>query len=100
MRHRFFASLVIILGIVLSPLRATAATVPLLLAYDATIRPSATTRIEGAGSVRRESRTRQEYGYDAALVGYGGSSSLGAERGAGAVLAYDDEPKLADRHEV
>jgi hypothetical protein len=40
-------------GIVLSALRATAATVPVLFAYGTALDPSATTPIEGAPSVQR-----------------------------------------------
>lgn len=62
------------LGIVLSPLRAAAATVPVLIAYDAAV---------GRGIAAK-------YGYDEAPNAYGGTANLRATPRAGAVPAYDD----------
>ncbi len=77
-------------GIELSPLRAAAATIPMIVAYDATVGPSATTRIDGAASVRRDPRVVRKYNYGEAFVGYDGSSNLRAIAGAGVARAYDD----------
>jgi hypothetical protein len=41
--RRLLAALFLVVGIVLSPLRAAAATIPVLFAYDAAVRPTATT---------------------------------------------------------
>jgi len=47
-RWRRVAALVLLVGIVLSPLRAAAATVPELLAYGAVVEPTAMVRVETA----------------------------------------------------
>ena len=58
MLRRFFASLFIILGIVLSPLRATAAMIPMLIVHDTGAR-SPTTGIGAALQVLRVARDRR-----------------------------------------
>ena len=65
-----------------------AATIPMLIAYDAAVGPTPTTRIVGAGSLRREPRIAPEYVYDEALDGYDGSLSPRVTVSAGAVRAY------------
>jgi hypothetical protein len=61
---RYLAPLLLVLGIVLSPLRAVAATIPVLIAYDATVRPIATARVEAGPSLRPERGGAPEYAYD------------------------------------
>jgi hypothetical protein len=67
--NRFLAAFVLIWGIVRMPLHAVAAMLPILIAYDAAVRPTATTRVEMGPSLRRE-RGASEYDYDAVRVGW------------------------------
>jgi len=57
------AALFLLLGIVLSPLRAAAA-IPMLIAYDAAVLPTATTRIGGHDAIRREAEHHSNNTYD------------------------------------
>ena len=77
----------LLLGIVLSPLRAAA--IPVLAACDTAFAPSATTRFERAGSVRCEPSIAPEYVYHEVLVGNEGIKSPHVTAGTGAVHAYD-----------
>jgi hypothetical protein len=56
------AALLLVVGVVLSPLRAVAATIPTLMTYDASILPTATIRVEAGSSVRPERGGVREYG--------------------------------------
>ena len=51
-RRPLLAALFLFVGIVLSPLRAVATTFPLVFAYDAGTRPTATVRVEARPSLR------------------------------------------------
>jgi hypothetical protein len=99
--NRRFLALLVVVGILLSFLGATAARLLMLLAYDVMVGPSATTRGEGAGSLRREPTvTARKYLDDAALVGDDDASSLREFAGAGAACACDDGRKHADGCEL
>jgi hypothetical protein len=74
-----------------------AATIPALIAYDAAVRPTATTRIVSEPSPQPEPRSANEYGYDGALVRYDGPSNPPVAAGTGAVHAYDGTLELIER---
>jgi hypothetical protein len=87
----------LLVGIVLLPLRAVAATAPMLFAYDVAVRPTATTVVGGYEAARSEAERPAFNDYDSAHVGYDDHSNPHVAAGAGAVHAYDD---LADRREA
>ena len=95
--HAFAALVILLVVVVLSPLRAVAATIPALIAYDAAVRPTATTRIVSEPSPQPEPRSANEYGYDGALVRYDGPSNPPVAGGTGAVHAYDGTLELIER---
>jgi hypothetical protein len=101
--------LLLIVGSVLSPLRAVAATIPMLVAYDASVRSTATTVLAGHEAVRTEAADAERPAlndYDAARLVYEGPSNPHVFGGTGAVHAYDDAlehartVEHADRREV
>jgi hypothetical protein len=101
--HRWLrrgATLVLLVGIVLSPLRAAAATIPMLIAYDAAVGPTTTIRTGAGPSVRPARRGAREYIYDGGLNGYGGTANSPTFGDAVAIHAYDDTLNVADRREV
>lgn len=51
---RCLATVFVVVGIILSPLRATAATSPMLIAYDAAVLPTTTTALAEEDAVRRK----------------------------------------------
>jgi hypothetical protein len=87
---RALAALFLLVGTVLLPLHAAAATLPTLIAYDEAVPPSATTGSETERSRRPERGSAPEYGYDAVRVGYDSAANLHVVGGARAVLACDD----------
>ena len=89
------AALVVLLGIVLLPVRAVAATIPVLIAYDAPVRPTATTRVETGPSLRTEPGSA----YDDAPDGHDGGAKSRLADATGAVCGYDDALNLAERPE-
>jgi hypothetical protein len=108
-RWRHFAVLLILLvGIVLSPLRAVATTVPMFIAYDAAVLSSTMAAVgrpvrvrqSVEEAVRGEAWVASEYTYDSALVGYDdarNSLGIGAARGG---KGHDDEHELTERREL
>src|ERR1700728_325546 len=62
--RRFLIALLVVLGIVLSPLLA-AAMIPALFVYDVAAPPAATVRIDVGRSLRPERGFASEYAYDA-----------------------------------
>ncbi len=92
-----FAGLVLFVVIVLSSLRAVAATIPTLVAYDAAVRPTATTWIETGPSLRPQWRRAPDYAYDDVPEGYDGITE---PRVTGAVHAYDGAIEFADWREL
>ena len=90
----------VVLGLVLSTLRAVAATIPVLIAYDAAVRPWTTTQVETGSSLRREHGGLPEYAYDGAHHGYDQGSNPLAVGGEGADHAYDRAVESLEWREV
>ena len=88
---------VLVLGIVLSPLRAVAATIPALFAYDVAIQGTATAPLGRIYAVPPERGGLPEYAYDAAHVGYDGTVNPQAVARAVAAGASEVYP-VASRH--
>jgi hypothetical protein len=93
------AAVFIIVGVVLSPLRAVAA-VPMLMATVQTVGPTATTHLGRSDAVRREAEHPRINAYDAALFDYDDASNPQVTAGAGAVRAYDGHLEHGERREV
>jgi hypothetical protein len=93
------ALFVVVVGIVLSPLRAVAATVPMLIAYDSAARPTTATGVGTCDAVGREAEYPSINAYVAGDRSYGGASNPHVACGSGAVHAYDDALEHADRRE-
>jgi hypothetical protein len=88
----------LLLGIVLSPLRAVAATIPVLAAYD----EAATTVLGRHDAVRSgpaEVEGRGIYDYGGARLAYDEASNAHVDAGAGAVHAYDAALEHTDQRE-
>jgi hypothetical protein len=96
---RRLAAFCIIMGAVLSPLRAVAATIPMLTTCDVTVASIATTPLEGRNASRCEPEHSWIYTYGDAHFGYDTPSRPHLVRGAGVVCAYDDALELADQCE-
>jgi hypothetical protein len=93
---RVVARLLLVLGIILSPLRATAATVPALLAYDAAVGPTATT-VPWHDPVRSETAETEGPAindYDGAHPAHDGASNVRV------LHAYDDAREHTHPREV
>jgi hypothetical protein len=91
---------VLVLGIVLSPLRAVAATIPALFAYDVAIQGTATAPLGRIYAVPPERGGLPEYAYDAAHVGYDGTVNPQAVARAVATRAYGPTLNFLNRREV
>lgn len=87
--------MLIAIGIVLAPFRATAGTVPALLVSFALIRTTPTTQLGASASSRPETQSACSNINDVALVGYDGRSSLRARAGAG--HAYEELEQAEQR---
>ena len=94
------ATLVLVVGVVLSPLREAAATVPMLIAYDVAAWPTATMQAETGAAVRSERGSAPEYVYDDARDRYDGTTTRRVIDAAGGVRAYDHALNLAEQREV
>jgi hypothetical protein len=98
---RVLAALLLLVGIVLLPLRATAATIPMLIAYDMAAWSTATMQVETGASVRSERGGAPEYVYDDVLEATGSAANPREAACAGPVHAYDgalerpEPPELA-----
>jgi hypothetical protein len=92
---RLLATLVLVIGILLSPLRAAAATIPMLIAYDAAVFSTATVRVEARPSLQPERGGVPEYVYDDAHEGYDDASNPHVVGGAGADDTYDNPDPTA-----
>jgi hypothetical protein len=111
--RRFLLSMVLVVGIVLSPLRAVAATIPTFIADDAGVLPTTTMVLQGQDAVRPEAEPFSVNDYDGARLAYiGASSPYGTGEataygsplnpypaGIGGVLAYDRALNLTERRE-
>jgi hypothetical protein len=92
----------VVLGGVLLPLRAVAATVPMLFAHDAMSGCTATTGFGGREAVRPDAAKADRpciNDYDAARLMYGATSNLHVFGGASADHAYDAALEHADRRQ-
>jgi hypothetical protein len=98
--QRILAALVLVLGVVLSPLRAVAATVPTFIAYDAAAGCTATTVLGRLDAVRGEAEHRSINARDPGRRSYDNASNPHVAAGAGAVHAYDDAPNRVERREL
>ena len=101
-RWRRLAALVLLVGIVLLPLRAVAATVTMLIAYDAAVSRTSTTTQASHHAVRSEGEDPHINACDcdpAAPLAYDAPSSLRMTAGAGGAHTYDDALEHADRRE-
>ena len=96
---RLLASLVLVVGIVLSPLRAMAATIPAFIPYDASIRSTATTPLGRHDAVQPETERVRTACDDAAFASHD-PSNRPAAAGVRGGLAYDDALNLAERREL
>jgi hypothetical protein len=94
------AALIVLLGIVLSPLRALAATIPMFIAYDAAVRSTATVGIEDGPSLRPDTARVLITVYGDARFRRDVPRRLRLADGSGAVCAYDDALQHADRRET
>ena len=84
-----FATILVVIGLVLSPLRAMAATIRLL---SAPVAAAATTIPIGASaSVLHEANGARSSAYDAAFVGYDGASDRRVAAGEIAARVYDGD---------
>ena len=93
------ATFLLVVGIVLSPLRAVGATIPLLIAYEAAVLPTTTTVLGAVDVVRLEAEPSSINEYDGAHPARYGSSNPHVFGGMGAVHAYDDALELTERRE-
>jgi hypothetical protein len=96
------ALVVVLLGIALSPLRATAAEIPPLVVYDAAVGLTPTTNQASHDAVRPKGEGPRINAYDcdaARLFGYDDAPNLRVIAGAG-VPAYDGALEHADRRDV
>jgi hypothetical protein len=96
---RLLGMLLFVVGIVLSPLRAVATTVPTSFAHDAAVGSTAMVRIETGPSRRPERERGHEYVYDDAHDRYSDPSNPPVVAGAPGVHAYDDALELLERCE-
>jgi hypothetical protein len=102
--RRVLTAFLLMVGIVLSSLHATAVTIPMLAAYDEVARPTATTVLGEHDTGHPEVEHPCINAYDAAHPGYDGPSRVGV--GTGAVHPYEDDrpehaaPEHADQHEA
>jgi hypothetical protein len=99
-RSCLLAALFVVVGVVLSPRRAAAATIPTLFAYDGMVPPTATTVLGRPDAVPTEAERPAFNAYDAALLDYNYAASPHVLAGGGAVHAYDDALEHADQREV
>jgi hypothetical protein len=93
------AALVFIVGIVLLPLRAVAATLPTMIAYDVAVRSTATTTLEKRDAVQPEAESARTVCDDATFAYYD-SSNRPTAAGIRGIVPYDDAPNFGERREV
>jgi hypothetical protein len=91
--------IVAVIGTVLWPLRAVAATIPTFIAYDVAVRSTATTALGRYDAVRPDAE-HANTACDCASFGYGEPSRRHLARGGGAVDAYDGAHEVTQRREV
>jgi len=86
------------MGLVLLPLRAAAATVPMLIAYDVAVPPMTTMLVERPDTVQREVEPASN-DYDRACVGCDDPWNPPVAAGAADIHAYDDTFELLEQRE-
>ena len=96
---RHLAALLLLLGGVLLPLRAVAATIPTFIVYDGAVRSTATTALGRHDAVRPETE-RARTAWDDASFAYDDSSNRSIALGVRGGLTYDDTLNLAERRQV
>jgi len=96
---RRLGTLLLLVGIVLSPLRAMAATIPVLTAYEVAVRSTATTVLGKHDAVRPETERARTACADATLA-YDEFSNWPTAAGLRGVLAYDGAVELTERREL
>jgi hypothetical protein len=94
------AALFLIVGLVLSPLSAVAATVPMLIAFDVATWSTATTAHGRQDAVRHETERTRVTAYDDATLGCDDASNPRTTAGFRNVRAYDTALELTERREV
>src|SRR5580658_6354371 len=94
------AAVLIVMSIVLSPLRAMAAALPVFVATVQAVGPTATTQLRRADAVRGEAEPPRINTHDAPLFGYDDPANPRVSPGAGAVHAYHGNLEFAHRREV
>ena len=94
------ATLVLLVGIVLSPLRSAGAAIPVLIAYSTAAAPSATTVLGPYDAVRSEAERPSINAYDPCRVSYESASNPRVAAGVEEIGAYDEDLELADQREV
>jgi hypothetical protein len=94
------AALLLLLGIVLSPSRAVAATLPMFIAYDMTVPRTAIVGVAAGPSLRPGLGGIPEYDYDDAPDRHDGGTKPRAADATGAAHVYDDTLNLDGWREV
>lgn len=94
------AALVLLAGMVLSPLRATAATVPTLFAYDAAGGAMPTTAFGREDALRCGAEPSCIGGYDQGGASYDVAANPRVVAAVRTIQAYDDALELPERCEV
>jgi hypothetical protein len=94
------AALVLLVGIVLSPLRSAGAAMPVLIAYGTAVAPSATMVLGPDDAVRSEAKRPSIDAYDPSRVSYENASNPRVAAGVEEIGGYDDGLELPDLREV
>jgi hypothetical protein len=97
---RLAALVLLVVGIVLSPMRALAATIPALFAYDVPVPHPPTVRVGASPSLRPEGSTVARYIYDDVPDGHVGRTKLHTGHGTGSVHVYDAALEVTERREA
>jgi hypothetical protein len=101
--RRYLSVLLLLVGVALSPLRAVAATLPMLIPYDAAVGPTAMAAFDGGDAVRPEgveAKSPAFHDYDGARLAQEGASNPPVAPRAPGVHAYDDALELLERREL
>jgi len=98
-RRRLLAALFLLVGIVLLPLHAVAATIPTIIAYDVAVRSTGTTTLGKRDAVQPEAESART-GCDDATFAYDDSSNRPTAAGIRGILPYEDALNFGERREV
>jgi hypothetical protein len=94
------AAIFLIIGSVLSPLPAEAATVPMLFPYDVAVGLTAATRVEARPSLRPKRANATDYDYEAVHVRYDRATNPPMAAVPGGICPYDRAIQLTERREL